>query len=190
MVRGVAAHAERVEALATAAAQARHDITAREIYLRACNYYHLAERFLPLQDERKLTAYRKALFCFAQAAVRFTPPVERVEIPSEGSALPAYFVPARGAPGTRAPTVISFDGLDAIKEQLYLIGGRELVRCGLACLVVDGPGNGEALRLRNLYLRPEYERRGCSPTERRANLAAGEEMLRLRGSIDQGAETH
>ncbi|MCS6924558.1 MAG: hypothetical protein NZ578_01530, partial [Candidatus Binatia bacterium] len=44
------------------------------------------------------------------------------------------------------------------REQLYLIGGRELVKRGLACLGVDGPGNGEALQMRNLHLRPEYER--------------------------------
>ncbi len=150
--------AEKVEMLAEKAAKAGHNVTARETYLRACNYYHLAERFLPPQDERKLSGYKRALACFAQTASRLIPPVERVEIPYERSALPAYFVPAEGARSLRAPVVIFFDGLDVTKEQLYLIGGRELVRRGLACLIVDGPGNGEALRMRGLHLRPDYER--------------------------------
>ncbi|MBI3304502.1 MAG: alpha/beta hydrolase, partial [Deltaproteobacteria bacterium] len=108
--------------------------------------------------ERKVGAYKKAMLCFSQAAARLAPPVERVEIPYEGASLPAYFVPAEGVKSPRAPAVIFFDGLDATKEQLYLIGGRELVKRGLACLIVDGPGTGEALRLRNLHLRPDYER--------------------------------
>jgi dipeptidyl aminopeptidase/acylaminoacyl peptidase len=144
--------------LAVQAAQAGHGVTARETFLRACNYYHLAERFLPPRDERKLATYQNALSCFTQAAVHLTPPVERVEIPYEDTALPAYFVAAEGAKSARAPVVIFFDGLDVTKEQLYFIGVRELVKRGLACLIVDGPGTGEALRMRNLHLRPDYER--------------------------------
>jgi len=166
--------AGKVEALAAQAAQAGHDVTARETYLRVCNYYHLAERFLPPQDERKLAAYQKARACFAQAATRLTPPVERVDIPYEGSALPAYFVPAEGARDARTPAVVFFDGLDVTKEQLYLMGGRELVKRGLACLIVDGPGTGEALRERNLHLRPDYER----------PAAAAVDYLETRSDVD------
>lgn len=150
--------AAQVEGLAARAAQARYEATARETYLRACHYHLLAERFLPMQDDRKLASYQRALACFAQVAPRCTPPLERVEIPYEGSALPAYFVPAEGVKNARVPVVIFFDGLDVTKEQLYLIGGRELVKRGVACLLVDGPGTGEAIRLRNLHLRHDYER--------------------------------
>src|SRR5262249_49316815 len=34
----------------------------------------------------------------------------------------------------------------------------DLAARGIACLIVDGPGNGEAIRFRNLYLHHETER--------------------------------
>ena len=42
-----------------------------------------------------------------------------------------------------------FDGLDVTKEICFFFGGvRDLVRRGIACLLVDGPGNGESIRFR------------------------------------------
>lgn len=55
------------------------------------------------------------------------------------------------------PTVIFFDGLDVTKEFCYFWGVRDMVRRGLACLIVDGPGNGESIRFRGLKLRYDYE---------------------------------
>jgi len=55
------------------------------------------------------------------------------------------------------PTVIFFDGLDVTKEYCYFWGVRDLVRRGLACLIVDGPGNGESIRFRGLKLRHDME---------------------------------
>ena len=49
--------------------------------------------------------------------------------------------------------VVFFDGLDNTKELVYMRGVAELVRRGMSCLVVDGPGSGEAARFRDLYLR-------------------------------------
>ena len=50
-----------------------------------------------------------------------------------------------------------FDGLDVTKEIQYFKGVADLVARGIACLIVDGPGNGESIRFRNLYLRPDTE---------------------------------
>src|SRR4029079_1767953 len=36
-------------------------------------------------------------------------------------------------------------------------GVADLVARGIACLIVDGPGNGESIRFRELYLRPDTE---------------------------------
>lgn len=60
--------AGRIESLAVQAAQAGHGVTARETFLRACNYYHyyhLAERFLmiefcPLAGKQKPKGKREA----------------------------------------------------------------------------------------------------------------------------------
>jgi dipeptidyl aminopeptidase/acylaminoacyl peptidase len=53
--------------------------------------------------------------------------------------------------------VIFFDGLDVTKEICYSFGVKELVRRGIACLIVDGPGNGESIRFRGLHLRYDQE---------------------------------
>jgi len=36
------------------------------------------------------------------------------------------------------------------------------VKRGMSCLVMDGPGTGEAIRFRNYYLRPDYEVAGSA----------------------------
>jgi dipeptidyl aminopeptidase/acylaminoacyl peptidase len=54
--------------------------------------------------------------------------------------------------------MVFFDGLDVTKEIQYFKGVPELVARGIACLLVDGPGNGEAIRFRNLVLHAETER--------------------------------
>ena len=70
--------------------------------------------------------------------------------------LPALFVKAET--DGPAPCMIHFDGLDVMKELLYLsqLPG-EFRRRGVSTLIVDHPGVGEALRMRNLKTFPEVE---------------------------------
>jgi dipeptidyl aminopeptidase/acylaminoacyl peptidase len=79
-----------------------------------------------------------------------------VKVPYENSHLSAYFLPP--APGTAAPypAVVFFDGLDICKE-ITAHYARELTRRGCACLVVDGPGQGETLRVQGIPSRHDYE---------------------------------
>jgi dipeptidyl aminopeptidase/acylaminoacyl peptidase len=57
--------------------------------------------------------------------------------------------------------VVFFDGLDVTKELLYL-RSTDLMRRGIACLFVDGPGTGEAIRFRGFPLRYDYELAGSA----------------------------
>ena len=60
--------------------------------------------------------------------------------------------------------MIHFDGLDVMKEWIYLAGiAQELQRRGIATLIVDHPGVGEALRLRDLPSIPEMEKPAATP---------------------------
>ena len=56
-----------------------------------------------------------------------------------------------------APTVVMFDGLDNAKELSVLFGGVEIGRRGIHTLAIDGPGQGEALRLQGIPSRFDYE---------------------------------
>jgi len=148
------AMADRVAKVADAAAAERRDITAGHHYMRAANYYYSAERFIPPGDE-KMAMYRKALRCWHAALERLHPQIERVEVPYEGKSLPAYFLPAPGA--GRKRTVVLFDGMDNAKEMSVIFAGLDFAKRGINTLAIDGPGQSETLRLRQIYSRPDYE---------------------------------
>ena len=150
--------AERAEAQAeTDAAAGRRYSSARK-YLRAAVYYMAGERQMPASDAQRGRAYQKLLDCFAKGIADDGATVERVEVPYRDTTLPALFVPAAGDRAGPVPAVVHMDGLDVMKEFIYLAGvPRELARRGMATLVLDHPGVGEALRQRDLTLYPETE---------------------------------
>ena len=157
------AMAEDMERKARAAQAANHQLTAGTYFLHAGVYFLWAERFTP-PGERKFNTYRRSMSCFVEGYQRRYPSIERVEVPYEGTTLPAYFMKAPGA-GAKAPTVVCFDGLDLCKEASVLFAGIELANRGINMLAVDGPGQGEALRLRNIPSRYDYEAPGTAAYE-------------------------
>ncbi len=129
-----------------------HARTARQLYARATNYLCQAERMLSNADPNRLPTYRRVL---ALQEKGFEPGVTRVEIPYQGTTLPAYFSPAADAP---APVVVLVNGLDSTKEHQYASGHwAELAARGISCLMLDQPGTGEALRLGGLPARIDTE---------------------------------
>jgi len=126
---------------------------------RASAYYHVGERFLQPKSEAGNDAYMRGVRALRDAAEYLKRPrLEHVEIPYDGTSLPAIYVhaePVNG--GGPVPAVVFFDGLDITKEIQYFKGVADLVARGIACLIVDGPGNGESIRFRNLYLRHDTE---------------------------------
>jgi alpha-beta hydrolase superfamily lysophospholipase len=155
--------AARIERAADAAAADGRDATAGNYYLRAGNYYYTGERMLP-PGEQKLAMYRKSLRCSREGLRRRYANIEFVDVPYEGTALPAYFLKSPAA-STPAPTIVLFDGLDNCKEMSVLFAGVELAFRGFHVLAIDGPGQGEALRLRNPPPRPDHKGPGTGAYE-------------------------
>ena len=134
------------------------------MYLRASNYYQMAERFRTPKDEKAINSFKKGVDCFHKFIQIGTEDIENVEIPYEGKSLPGYFVRASGH-NTKEPSpcVIYFDGLDITKEIQYLRGGiSDLTKRGISVLIVDGPGTGEAIRLRGHHLRYDFDVAGSA----------------------------
>jgi dienelactone hydrolase len=152
---GVRAYAEKWE-------KAGHRFSAAHAYLRACNYYQMAERFRTPKDKIGLDAYKKGVDCFHRHVALTDVKIEIVEVPYESGSLPGYFVHAQNPKSKRAPCVVFFDGLDVTKEIQYVRGVADLVKRGISCLVMDAPGTGEAIRFRNYYLRHDYEVAGSA----------------------------
>ena len=149
-----AAMADRLAGVADKAAAEGRDITAGNHYMRAGNYYYSAERFIP-PGEEKLAMYAQALRCYQAAMARLYPEIERVEVPYESASLPAWFVKGRGE--GRRPTVVLFDGMDNAKEMSVIFAGLDFAKRGINTLAIDGPGQSETLRLRNIPSRHDYE---------------------------------
>jgi dienelactone hydrolase len=153
------AMAARLEAEADAAVREGRSHTAGNCYLRAGNYYYTGERFIPPGDEKRVS-YLKALRCYQEGLRRRHPDIEFVEVPYERTTLPAYFVKAKAR--GRVPTVVLFDGMDNCKEMSVLFAGLEFAQRGYNTLAIDGPGQGEALRARDIHARHDYEVAGTA----------------------------
>ncbi len=148
------AMAEKVARLAEAAEARGHGATASAAYMRAANYYQTGERLLQPRTEESQRAYARAVALFKKGIgdVPFLA-IEAVEVPFEGKSLPGYFVKSRAAGAAPLPTLVFFDGLDIAKEMQYFRGVPELIKRGLAVLIVDIPGTGESIRFRGMPAR-------------------------------------
>lgn len=145
----------QVLGIADMARERGQTVTARNHYMRAALYFQWAEAFLPPADPRCAPTYARHLQSFARGAELFTPKIEIVDIPFEGSTMYAYFVPAIGGSGPR-PTVVLSDGLDGTKEEMFY-AALALAERGMNCLAVDHPGQGATLRLSGLVARHDSE---------------------------------
>jgi dienelactone hydrolase len=127
-------------------------LSAGEHLQRAGVYYHFA-KFLFVHDLPQMhIAHLKAIECRTLALPHLRPAGERVEIPFEGRKL---FGILRKPPGlVRPPIVVMACGLDSAKEETDAYEQPLLAR-GMATLVFDGPGQGEAEY--NFAIRGDYE---------------------------------
>ena len=151
---------ERLEKIGDRAEAAGHRMSAGNAFLRAGMYYFTGERFI-YPGELKRDIGRKAIELQTKGLLQRYPNIERVEVPFEGASLPALFMKAPSA-SARTPTIVVFDGMDNCKEMSVLFNGLEFAARGWNTLAIDGPGQGESLRLRNMYARHDYESAGTA----------------------------
>ena len=150
------AMADRVAELADEDAGRGRFLSAAEKYCRATAYYITAERMQSRHYEPRKKAYRTMLDTMERMIVSGSLNCARVEIPYSQTRLPALFVRGHGA-GPR-PCVVFCNGLDSVKEMIYLSIRDEFAKRGVSCLLVDQPGVGEALRFGGLHAIAESER--------------------------------
>jgi dienelactone hydrolase len=152
---------DTIEGRGRDAARAGHRLTAASCFIRATRYYQTGERFLQPKSQAGMDVYAKAVKTFKDGAAMIRRPrIEPVEIPYEPASLPGLLVhPDPEVSGSRpAPAMVFFDGFDVTKELQYGYGIPDLAAQGIGCLIVDGPGNGESVRFRNMPLIAETER--------------------------------
>ncbi|MCO6187918.1 S9 family peptidase [Rhizobium sp. L1K21] len=124
---------------------------------RAATYLLSAERLQAHDAPGRLELYKTFLATFEKGLQLAGEPCTRVEIPYEGTHLSALFVPAENVEGPM-PILVQVNGLDSTKEMKYRVGlPHWLAKRGIASLIVDQPGTGEALRLQGLKARYDSE---------------------------------
>ena len=144
-----AAHHEQ---LGRDALAARHFLTAGECLQRAAVYYHFASFLFAHDPAQMKVAHKKQIACRQAALPHLSPPGERVEIPYLGKTLAGIL---RKPVGIEKPPVIAMAvGLDSTKEETDAYETPFLAR-GMATLVFEGPGQGEAQY--DIPIRGDYE---------------------------------
>jgi predicted esterase YcpF (UPF0227 family) len=149
--------ADRNFARAEAAEQDNHIQTAMNCYKRAADYYRQAEFFLLPDDPRRLATFTRMEQSSAGFLRHLNPAGEIIEIPYEnGATLPAYFVRAP-FPQEKQPVLICMGGLDSIKDEMWFMQAHGCLQRGISVLMIDGPGQGGALRRQKLVTRHDTE---------------------------------
>ncbi|MBN8846531.1 MULTISPECIES: alpha/beta fold hydrolase [unclassified Sphingomonas] len=148
--------ADRLDGQGRQAEAAGNPLTASGKYARALAYAMTAERMQDSDYAPRKAAYARMLE-MRDAMIRTGGiPCEAVEIHYKDSVLPALFLPGDG-PGPW-PCMIFCNGLDSVKEMIFLINREAFARRGIALLIIDQPGVGGALRRDGLTAVVESER--------------------------------
>jgi hypothetical protein len=149
--------AGRLAAAAEAGEKAGHTLGAGDSWMRAAAYYRAALHRHPDPKAPEIrTLAQKEVASFTRAIKLLSLPVQPVRIPYEGTTLPGYFFRSPRAAKT-APLLIVHSGRDAWAEDDTSIA-EEATRRGWHCLLFDGPGQGQTLRLQGLPFRPDWEK--------------------------------
>lgn len=160
--------ASRVHTYADNSLKDGHQTSAREAYLRASNYYRVAEFLLiDPEDPRIQTTSGNSKECFAKAAQLLSPHiiVDSVEIPYEGTILPGYFYSTADQEGltkdkkpSSKPLLIAHGGFDSTIEELYSAAAAPALERGYSCLTFEGPGQGAVIRKQKIPFRYDWEK--------------------------------
>jgi 2,6-dihydroxypseudooxynicotine hydrolase len=146
------ARAAHHEQLGREALAAGHNLTAGECLQRAGVYYHFGSFLFAHDPAQMKAAHKKQIECRQLALPHLSPPGERVEIPYEGKALAGILRKPVGV--AKPPVIVMAVGLDSTKEETDAYEMPFLAR-GMATLVFEGPGQGEAQY--DFPIRGDYE---------------------------------
>jgi pimeloyl-ACP methyl ester carboxylesterase len=162
--------AQRVHKYAENSLAGGHKTSAREAYLRASNYYRVAELLLmDPEDPRIQITWGNSKKCFSKAAELFSLPVEPVEIPYEQTTLPGYLYKVDccddddddsndESSSKPKPTLIAHGGFDSTLEELYTSAAAPALERGYNCLTFEGPGQGGVIRKQKIPFVYDWER--------------------------------
>jgi hypothetical protein len=150
--------AEAAGALADEAMKRGHQVTARQAYLRASEYWRQSFFFIrhDIDDERLQRAWRQHRSAFRAALPLLNCHAVATEIPFDGVTMTGYlFRPVDD--DTPRPTVLAPCGFDSTAEAGYCATGYMALPRGYNFFVFEGPGQGGMLFEHRRPFRPNFE---------------------------------
>ena len=149
--------ASRIQARAETAASGGKVVSSSSAYLRAATYWRASLMHFSYRDDSRVRSFAVAAKeCYDRYLELSEYPGEYVEIPYEGSFLPAHFYRSSTA-AENGPVLIMHQGRDAWPEDSRWVYDGAMRR-GIHCLAFHGPGQGLALRLNGLPFRYDWEK--------------------------------
>ena len=149
--------AKKLEDGAEEALKGGYNVSAKELFLRACNYYRTAEYGALPTHPKFHTLWEKSRNCFHKACSLFEAPIHIIEVPFDGKKLPGYFWRPDNSSKKR-PTLFSVGGNDSSGEEVVLIDGPAAIRRGYNFFTFEYPGHRGTVHLYpDCVKRPDME---------------------------------
>ena len=152
--------AERVESQARSSAEGNHTVSAASAFLRAAEYHRQSAFFLRenLSDQRVKDSTVAAQACFQNFAKNAALNIVVADVPCEGGPpLSGYYCTPDRQDKKQRTTILMISGYDGCAEESWYSGGAAAMARGYNVLMLDGPGQGATLILKERYMQPEYE---------------------------------
>jgi dienelactone hydrolase len=148
--REFARAARKRETIARKAEEEGYIVSARESYFIASLLYGGAMWAIFENTSENIAYNDKKVECYQKYIQYADHEIRRVEIPFEGKSIPGYFHLPNARPAGKLPVLLSIDGMDGFKEMMHSLYGDKFLERGIACLAIDGPGQGECT-VRNIH---------------------------------------
>ncbi|MEC7488867.1 MAG: alpha/beta hydrolase [Pseudomonadota bacterium] len=149
--------AESTEGRAKKALTLGNSRTAMQYFFAANQYWRMADVFLTIErNADKAKYFKKCQENFRAAAALHAPPIEVITVQCGDEEYDGYFCHPRNSGSGKWPAIFFIGGADAFAEEIYF-SGRELTERGYAMLLVDTPGRGSSMYLKNIPTRADYE---------------------------------
>jgi hypothetical protein len=150
---------ERIAAIAEASAAAGHRVSAARAYLRAADYFAVAVNSIDGLDgdtAKLLPVFRAHRAAWEGFVANTRWPVERVDIPYEGSSMPGWLFRSDGSGASRR-TLVMNNGSDGAISDCWCEGAEGGLERGYNVLLFDGPGQQSMLFERDIPFRYDWE---------------------------------
>lgn len=140
------------------AKSSKDPVSIRECYLKAANYYAVANSMVDgtRDARRQLPTWRLHLECWNAFADRLPVPVQRFKIPYQPKPMPAWFFRASND-GKPRPTIIFNNGSDGATSYMWAYGISSALARGYNAITFDGPGQNTMLWEHQVPFRHDWE---------------------------------